>query len=621
MGLSQSLSIALSGLKANQAALSLISSNVANAQTPGYVRKTTSLVESSSAGGTGVIVAGVNRELDQYVQTQLQTETSGAGYATTKSNVLNNLQSVYGDPDSSTSLEGLLNTLKTSLQALSTSPDSSSARTSVINAAQALAGQLNQATQGIQNLRASAESGINSAVNTANTALAQIAKINNQLRGVNTQDAATASLLDQRDQYILQLSQTLDVRVIQGDNNQVSIYTGSGVQLVGDQAAKLTFNAQGTVTPSTQWNADPGKSNLGTIAIQFPNGGSLDLVSSGAIKSGSIGAYLELRDKTLVQAQNQVDQFAAALSSSLSDKTTDVSADAAGAYSVDTSTLKPGNTIHVTYTDNVTGQQHNLSIVGVSDPSALPLSNDSTADPNDQVIGVDLSGSTASIAAQLNAALGGTAHLQFTNPTGTTLQIQDDGAAGRSDVNAVSTTTTVTSLTSGNVQLPLFTDGSTPYTGATTASGNQVTGYAGRITVNPALLADPSRLIIYNTSPQTPAGDTSRSDFILSQLTSGTNTFAPSSGIGTKSTPFQGTLLSFVQQFTSAQGDAANTAQQVSDGQNVVVSTLQNKFNSSSGVDIDEELANLLTLQNAYSANARILSTVNSLYQSLLQAI
>jgi len=621
MGLSQALSLALSGLQANQASLSLVSSNVANSQTPGYVRKTTSLVEASSAGGTGVVVAGVNRQLDQYVQTQLWTETSGAGYATTKSNTLNSLQTVYGDPSSSTSFEGLFNNLKTALQALSTSPDASSARTAVVNAAQALASQLNYTTQGIQSLRASAESGINSAVNTANTALQQIAKINQQLQGASGNDASSATLLDQRDQYISQLSQTLDIRVVQGDNNQVSIYTGSGVQLVGAQAATLTFNSQGTVTPNTLYDPNPGKSNLGTLSIAFPNGGSLDLISTGAIKSGSIGAYLELRDKTLVQAQNQVDQFAAALSSSLSDKTTNVTPDAAGAYGVDTSTLQPGNTIHVTYTDNVTGKQHNLSIVGVNDPSVLPLSNDLTADPNDEVIGVDLSGGTTSIAAQLNAALGPTAHLQFTNPSGTTLQIQDDGAAGRSDVNAVSTTTTVTSLTSGGVQLPLFTDGAAAYTGATTASGNQVTGYAGRITINPAVLADPSRLIVYSTSPQTPAGDTSRSDFILSQLTSSTSTFSPTSGVGSTTTPFKGSLLSFVQQFTSLQGNAATSAQQVADGQNVVVNTLQNKFSSSSGVDIDEELANLLSLQNAYSANARVISTVNSLYQALLQTI
>ena len=85
--------------------------------------------------------------------------------------------------------------------------------------------------------------------------------------------------------------------------------------------------------------------------------------------------------------------------------------------------------------------------------------------------------------------------------------------------------------------------------------------------------------------------------------------------------PFKGTLLSFTQQFTSTQGDAAATAQQISDGQNVVLNTLRKKMTSSSGVDIDQEMANLLALQSAYAANARVMSAVNSMFQSLLQSI
>ncbi len=67
------------------------------------------------------------------------------------------------------------------------------------------------------------------------------------------------------------------------------------------------------------------------------------------------------------------------------------------------------------------------------------------------------------------------------------------------------------------------------------------------------------------------------------------------------------------------QGNAAASAQQLSDGQDVVLNTLQKKMNSTSGVDIDEEMASLLSLQNAYAANARVMSTINSMFQSLMQ--
>ncbi|HEX3994739.1 MAG TPA: flagellar basal body protein, partial [Acetobacteraceae bacterium] len=78
MGLTQALATSASGLRVVQAGISLVSSNVANAQTPGYVRKT--LVTQSTAAGQGTIgvqATGVQRELSQYVQAQYRTESAG----------------------------------------------------------------------------------------------------------------------------------------------------------------------------------------------------------------------------------------------------------------------------------------------------------------------------------------------------------------------------------------------------------------------------------------------------------------------------------------------------------------------------------------------------------------
>ena len=106
MSLSDALSIAMSGLRTNQVAMSLVSSNVANAESPGYVRKTLNQVATNSgAYGTDVRTIGVNRELDQYIQAQLRTESSGAGYASLRSNFLQQLQSLYGNPGSVGTLE------------------------------------------------------------------------------------------------------------------------------------------------------------------------------------------------------------------------------------------------------------------------------------------------------------------------------------------------------------------------------------------------------------------------------------------------------------------------------------------------------------------------------------
>jgi flagellar hook-associated protein 1 FlgK len=620
MSLNDALSIAMAGLRANQAAMALVSSNVANAETPGYVKKSVDQVQTiTGSTGSGVNITGINRELDAYIQTQLRTETSGASYASLKSDFLQQLQGLYGNPDSSGTLETSFNALTSAVQALATSPDSQSARIGVVNAAQVLAGQLNSMSQGIQTLRSAAETGINDTVNSANTLMKQIAAINNQLQanpnGGTSTDAATASLLDQRDQYVTQLSQIMDIRVTTNSANQVTIFTGSGAQLVGNEAATLSFNAQGTVSPSTSYNSNPGLSTLGAIKVNYPNGGSIDLTNT--IKSGTLAAYVELRDKTLTQAQTQLDQFAASISSALSDKTTPGTATTSGAqagFNLDLTGMQAGNTINVTYTDTATNKQRTVTIVRVDDPSVLPLSNSATNDPNDTVVGIDFSGASGSIASQLNAALGGS-NLQFSG-TSTNLTVLNN--AGFSTINSASTTITQTSLQNGSPQVALFTDNGAAYTGATGATGSQLTGLAGRLTVNAGLVADPSKLVAYSSTAA--AGDTTRADFITQQLTNAKFSYSPATGVGSGSAPFTGTLLSYMQQFTAAQGAAASAAQQVSDGQNVVLNTLQQKFTATSGVNIDDEMAHLLSLQNAYSANARVMSTVNDMYKTLMQA-
>ncbi len=627
MGLSQALSTAMSGLRATQAAISLVGSNVANAETPGYVRKTVIQVAGTNGDyGSSVLLNGVDRQLDQYLQTQLRTETSGAAYADIRATFLANLQNVYGNPAETGTIEDSFNKLLTAFQGLSTSPDSQSARISAVAAAQTMAQTLNATTQGIQNLRANAEMGINDSIVTANNAMAQIAFINNQLQNNGKTDAATASLLDQRDQYITQLSALVDIRTVVNDLNQVTVFTNSGVQLVGTEAAQLSFNPQGTITPNTLYNpTDPTKSNVGTITINFPHGGSYDLVSTNSVRSGKIAAYLELRDNTLVKAQAQVDQFAASMASALSDKTTaGTAAPASGTqagYDLDLAGLQSGNVIHVTYKDNTTGVTHNLSIVRVDDPSVLPLSNTTTLDPNDEVLGINFAGGMGSVVSQLNAALGTSANLQFSNPSGSTLRVLDDGAPNRSDVLAASVTTTMSSLTSGNPQLPLFTDNGGLFSGAITANGSQQIGLAGRISVNLGLLGDPSRAIVFSTSPLTAAGDTTRSDFVLTQLQTGNYRYSPQTGIGTTGAPFTGTLTNFAKQFISQQGEAATAAKQLADGQSVVLNTLQKKVTDASGVNIDDEMAHLLALQNAYSANARVMSSIKQMYDTLINAM
>jgi flagellar hook-associated protein 1 FlgK len=620
MGLGQALTSAVSGLRVTQSGLSLVAANIANAETPGYVKKTVSQVAAASGELTiGVRLSSINRELDQYLQRQLRTETSGGSYATARADFFQRLQDVFGQPGGDNALETVFNSFVSAAQALSTSPDSSASRYSLLAAGQTLAQHLNGMTADIQALRSDAELGLSDAVNQANGAMRQIAAINRQLGLTNVQDATTATLQDQRDFYIDQLSQLMDIKVVATDHNKVNIFTRSGAQLVGDQASTMIFDAKGSLSANAVWTADPAKRGTGTIMLDSGAGGAVDLVAGNAFGSGKIAALIEMRDHVLVDAQAQVDQIAAATARALSDRTTAGSAVTSGAqagFDMDIGSLLAGNTIDLTYTD-ATNTQRRITIMRVDDPGALPLSPGATPNPNDKVVGVNFAGGMASILAQLNGALGSTG-LQFSTTGGTVLRVLDNGA-GNVAVNSASTTATMTSLTSGDAALPFFLDGGKAYSGAITAIGAQSVGFAGRITVNPALLADPSRLVVYSTSPLTAAADPTRPNFLLDRLTGGVLDFAPQAGIGTASAPFSGSLQSYMRQMISQQGEAASTAESLRQGQDVVVKSLQQRFADNSNVSIDAEMAQLLKLQTAYGANARVLSVVRDMIDQLLK--
>ena len=130
--------------------------------------------------------------------------------------------------------------------------------------------------------------------------------------------------------------------------------------------------------------------------------------------------------------------------------------------------------------------------------------------------------------------------------------------------------------------------------------------------------ADPSKLVAYQAG--TAAGDSTRPDFIYQQLTASTLQFSPDTGIGTVAgAPFSGSITTFLRQVISQQGEAADAANNLKQGQDVVLNSLQQRFNDGSSVNVDQEMANLLTLQNSYAANARVLSAVKDMFDILMK--
>jgi flagellar hook-associated protein 1 FlgK len=286
---------------------------------------------------------------------------------------------------------------------------------------------------------------------------------------------------------------------------------------------------------------------------------------------------------------------------------------------LDLASLQDGNSISLSFTDGVSGLPRQITIVRVDDTGALPLDNSFTSNPNDEVVGVSFSGGLAGVVAALNSALG-SGGIVFDNPAGSTLRVLDDGSANAGTVTSFDATVTTTTFTSGDPSLPFFVDGSAaqPYTNYLTEIGPQKLGFASRIRVNPALQADPSLLVRFDTN--TAAGDPTRPLFIEQQLTTVTQQFSPSTGIGAVNGPYQGSIADFIRQAVSMQGANAENAARLDEGQQIVLNALQSRFAERSSVNIDSEMAHLLVLQQAYGANARVLSAVKDMIDALMRA-
>lgn len=612
MSLSSALGAAMSGLNVSQAGIDVTSRNIANVGTPGYTKKVAQQSNLLAGGeGIGVRREAAQRQIDTFLQQQLRTASAGASFLNIKSSMLGRIDTMFGTPDSNSSIAGSISALATMLQELAGNPESDAARQSLLNEASNLAAKMNSMSNTIQGMRQEAERNIAAGVEQANALLRTISDVNNQISQRQAGSQSVGDLQDKRDMAIDELSRLMDVKVVNRDDGTVTIFTSGGQLLLDRTPVELAFDER------TQIDATSTYENGGVGTIRLISGSnSIDLLAAGAIRSGALAGYIEMRDEVLTQAQAQLDELAAQLALSMSEETvaSDAAVDgAAEGFEIDTSSMLSGNTISLSYT--VGGVRQDVTIVRVDDPSVLPLSNSATANPNDTVIGVNFNQPMAGVIADLQAAL--PPEVVVSNPAGNTIRFLDDGAGDTSDILSVSATVTPAALADGTTGLALFVDGSngTVFSNSLDGTG-QKAGFASRITINPAIVADDTLLVAYDTG--TPLGDATRPLDLLARLTSNSRTYSPEAGIGSSSTPYSGSIDEFARRLVSFQSGQAANAERDAEAQQVVAASLQERFDAETGVNIDDEMSNLLLLQNAYSANARVISTIQDLFNVLM---
>ena len=612
MSLYSALGNSLSGLRATQAQMEVISGNVSNAGTAGYSRRSAVSVETVNGSGTGgVRIEGIVRVFDSVLQKELRTETSGSGYAAVKADYTAQLSGVFGAPGSSTALTTMMGYFSTALQALQNDPSNPAARSQVLSAAGDLAKRINKASADIQSVRSNAESALAADVAQVNTLLKGIAAADQRVIATQGSDPA---LLDQRDQQINELAKLMDVKVTEGPNGSISLSTTGGMRLYDTGSpAQFSFD-QRPISATSLYDTDPTKRGVGTITMTDASGRSIDVIGAGMIRSGEIAGLIEMRDKATVDAQSQLDNLAASLATAMSNRTQAGTAGGASGYDIGTSGIQPGNIITVNAT--VGGTPRTISIVALTSGS-LPAN--ATPDPNDVEIGASFasgaSGAVSSIQSQLDAAFG--VGKFSVSSTGSTLRIEDAGSAAVTVTGAsASITATAAQGAPADPALPLFKD-SAPgllYTGSLDAGVSQKRGFAARISLNLAITAKD----LVAMSSTTPAGDQTRPTALLNALGAAT-TFAPVGGIGASSAPYSGSVTDYLNRIVDVQGSNAESAQRLNEGQQVVQSSIESRYADASGVSVDQELANLVQIQNAYSANARIMSAVKEMMDLLMR--
>jgi flagellar hook-associated protein 1 FlgK len=608
MGLSVTLSNALSGMRVGNESLDILSRNIANSGTPGYHRQSLSVIDrlaNSPSARTG----GLERVFSKSLQTYYTKQVSESGFANARASVLNQLQGMIGKPGDPTALDTQLSSLRNTLSTLATSPDDPAARADMLSKAQTMASTLNRLARDVQGLRQETETRIGTHVTNLNQMLGTLEQINERLKDVSGDSGSRASLLDQRDRLVSQVAELIGVRADYRDNGTVALTTLSGIGLLDGKAGRFEFVPAGQITATSKYDTDPSKSSVGILSLISPSGLKLDMAANNALQGGELGGLIELRDKTLVETQRQLDQVAAGLAQAFSTKITDgtaVTSGAAAGFDLDLTAIRSGNDFTFNYTQG--GIEKSVRVTRVTDLSKLPI--DYVDADGTRVIGLEFAGGAAGMAGQLASRISG---LTFSG-VGNTLRVLDDGATGNTDVLSLKARTTATALRDDGSALSLFVDtNNSDFTNSLDGHG-QVTGFAGRITLNAAVVAD-NRILVQHVTGAA-LGDSTRADYLLDQLGSMRFNAPVQTGSGVRQ--LNGTVTDLVAQTMNLQGDIAASALTAEQSQATVLETLDQRMAEEYGVDVDAEMARLMELQAAYAANARVITIVQELLDTLL---
>lgn len=621
------LSTGTSALLAFQRALGTVGHNVANAATPGYSRQRVDLAarpgQATSAGtiGQGVDVARLQRLADGLVFAR-QVDSSGElGRLSQLSSLAGRVDGLVSDP--ATGLSTQWSSFFNAARGLTADPASPIARSQLLTAADQLATRWRSLDKQLSTLDTETNQRLLGKVGDANVLASEIAALNQNIAAAGSNVAP--DLLDARAQRIDQLATLVGAESLAQDDGSINVFTSGGQALVlGNRAMTLT------TAP------DPFRPERLQVALQG-SGGKVPLPAASV--SGEVGGLLEFRDRVLDPTRAELGRLATAFAES-ANAVQRAGVDYNGAPGADMFTLAPprvdahtGNTGSATLTASVDdlaavkGNDLVLRFDGAwsatradTGETVAMSGTGSSADPF-KVSGIALviGGTpavgdrhalrpTADASASLRLALADPAKVAAAAP----LQARaDTGNLG--DARAASTTVTDAAAFAGFAGASIeFID----------ASNYTIDGGAPIAYVAGSAIANPSTGWSMTLSG-TPAGGDS---FILARTPprSSDNGNARELGALDQKGLLEGSTQSMtlgLSQLTARVGTQARHADLGVEAQSAIHNQVIAERESVSGVNLDEEAANMLRYQQAYQAAAQVISTADSMFQSLLSAV
>jgi len=619
------LGIGSSALMAYRAALNVTGQNVANANTAGYTRQRIEL-QSSTLGTTaaGVSVRSIARLGDQLVTQRLIAQDSGHSRIATLS-----AQAAQTDGWLSGSTTGLSQPLENffdAINSLAASASSKASRQVVLQGAQTLASRFNDLQASFNTSDRDVDARLVDATSTINVLARQVATLNQRISEATTTTPGRTpnELLDQRDQLVRKIAEQVGIETSTADDGSVNISLGSGQPLVlGNQASTLSVA-----------NDEFGRPR----ELMLSGGGGAPVSVSNQVSGGVIGGLLDYRREVLAPAMARLGSMAAAFASAINaqhaegmDQYGQMGGDlftmptgTVSAASANTGTAKIAAALSDVdtagaqdYVLGYDGARWNMS--SVSSGASIALSGSGTAD--DPLVGgglsLTLSGSanagdrflvqaTHSAAGQLKLAISDPARLAASSPVRTSVGATNTGVAtiGAPEV-----------LDAGNASL--LSDATIAFTSADRFTINGGGDYA--YTSGGAIEFNGLRVQISGTPASGDTFSLSRSDG-----SSGDNGNAVSLAAIADLGLLDGGRLNLAGANSALVSKVGSQAAQASvqlDAQTTLRSQLQSERDSLSGVNLDEEAADLMRYQQAYQAAAQVVSMANTLFDSLLAAV